>query len=256
MTRGFTAIATVKPMTLPVYDTLARANAADKWQYYKTGRDTTYQSSYSTPVNGLSSNTQGLELVINTQKIKAIQTSFFFTTAFYHGKYQNSTDNVIASANLSNVAAYGVYTRPDATSNTLKSTLVSTHHFPQLGFIVNITSEFFWYSNSQEYNSATQYPKGYYDKNLNYFAIDPKDVNNPLYANLVQLLQDYKPKTVPFYTNFHLRLSKEIGNLRMSFNAYNVFNIRPEYIDNTNSAKPTIVLNQTPSYGAELVLKF
>lgn len=256
LNRGFTTIQAVNPMTLPVYDTLARTNAADKWQYYKTGRDTTYQSSYSTPINGLSSNTQGLELVINTQKIKAIQTSFFFTTAYYHGKYHNEATSIDATPNLNDIARYGVYTRPDATSNTVKSTLVSTHHFPQLGFIVNITSEFFWYGSSQEYNSATQYPIGYYDKELKYFAIDPKDANNPLYANLVQVLSDYKPKTVPFYTNFHLRLSKEIGNLRMSFSAYNVFNIRPEYIDNTNPAKPVIILNQTPSYGAELVLKF
>ena len=53
-----------------------------------------------------------------------------------------------------------------------------------------------------------------------------------------------------------MRLSKEIGKLRLSFNAYNIFNIRPEYIDNTNPAKPIVVLNQEPSYGAELVIKF
>jgi len=256
---GFTTIQSPRPVSLKVYDTLKRNNPGDKWQYYNTGRDTTYQSFYSLPVNGLSSNTKGVEVVINTRKIKAIQTSFFFTTAWYKGKYHDASPdvNMPSSSNINKEALYGVYTKPDATTSNVKSTLVTTHHFPKLGFIVNFTGEFFWRNTSSIDQSSVTYPVGYYDKNLNYFPIDPKTVTDPKYAHLVQLTSESPVKTMPIvYTNFHMRLSKEIGNLRISFNAYNFFNIRPEYIDNSNPAKPVIILNQEPSYGAELVLKF
>jgi len=53
-----------------------------------------------------------------------------------------------------------------------------------------------------------------------------------------------------FYPNIHMRLSKEIGNLlRFSFNAYNVFNIRPVQ---RAVGGGYYYYNGQPSFGAEM----
>ena len=196
---GFTTTTVLAPKQMNVYDTLARTNLVDKWKYYNTGRDTIFQSTYSKPINGLESLTKGFEVVINTRKIKAIQTSFFLTTAFYKGFYKDASPEIVtpAAINLNKEALYGVYKRADAMSNSIKSTLVSTHHFPSLGFIVNITSEFFWMSQSSVNQSSPIYPVGYYDKNIKYFDIDPKTVTDAKYAHLVQISSEYPVKKVP-----------------------------------------------------------
>ncbi|BAV06277.1 TonB-dependent Receptor Plug Domain [Filimonas lacunae] len=256
---GFTSQTTPRPTVVPVYDTLPRANMSDKWSYYDTGRDTVYQGFYAKPVNGLASTTKGIEVMINTRKIKAIQTSFFFATSYYRGTYNDATMDVImpANNNVTKTALYGVYNNDIATGEVLKSTLQTTHHFPALGFILNFTSEFFWLKKSWTNSGDNMNPVGYYDKNLEYHTIDPKEVAGDAYSHLIKVRSATNEKKSPFYTNFHMRLSKEIGALRISFNAYNVFNIRPEWTDNSVTNSPTVTqLNEAPSYGAELTFKF
>jgi ferric enterobactin receptor len=263
-TDGFTQQNRLVPAVVPVYDTLPRATADNKFRYYNTGRDTVYRSDFNEMVNGNTSRTSGIELVLNTPKIDVIQTSFNINTAWYSTEYFNAALEVDEPNRLflNKTALYGVYENSRGSSELLKSTILSNTHIANLGLVVTFTSELFWYNWQLENNANTKYPVGYYDKNLNYFPISDADKTNADYAHLVNILSDQTKVTDAFYANFHLRISKEIGkNIRLSFNAINVFDIRPvrSVQTGTSQGQPVFTFrtyNGLPSYGAEVVVKF
>ncbi len=262
-TDGFTQQNYLTPKVIPVYDTLPRLSADNKFRYYKTNRDTTYYSDYGQMINGNSSTTKGFELVANIPKINALQTSFAINTAFYQTEYFNEALAVDEPNRnyLNKEALYGVFRNSVGTSELLKSTILSNTHIPEIGLVVTMTTELFFYNWQYEDNLPKQYPVAYYNKALQYFTIPDADKTNANYTHLVKLLGESTKVRDEFYANFHLRISKEIGkNIRLSFNANNVFDIRPvrQVQTSTSQGQPVYTYrtyNGQPSYGVEMVIR-
>lgn len=249
---GFTTQTMLVPLALPNYT--VTAVAGQKPQYTPDGTYTNYPVTYNKMANGNYNRSRGLELMVSTGKIKAIQTSFSFGSAYYYSYSKNTLLQVkipdVPRYDLT--AVYGVFSNTETQSSNIKSTLVSTTHIPALRMAVMLTGEIFWNNRSALLPSSV-YPVGYYDKQMHYFALTPEAARLPEYAHLVQKTPDGNTVTrMPrfVYPNIHLRLSKEIGDyLRFSFSAYNVFNIRPK----ENTLSGTAYYNGQPSYGAELI---
>lgn len=247
---GFAQVNTLYPLTVAKYDTTSQPG--QPLQYFPTGADTVYNLTYSRLANGTYSRTNGLEIMINTNKIRAIQTSFAFTTAYYNTYSLNNTDDLLLPErpDFTKEALFGVFKNQERKTRNIKSTVVSTTHIPSLRMAVMLTGELFWVSRSVSLPSAI-YPSGYYTKEGVYFPLTKEEAMSDDYAHLRRVATNEAVTYSPafFYPNIHLRLSKEIGNvLRFSFNAYNVFNIRPV------EKKPSgyAYYNGQPSFGAEM----
>ncbi|MCD2422056.1 TonB-dependent receptor [Niabella pedocola] len=214
----------------------------------------TYVRTYSKIQNGNYARSNGIELMFNTDKIKALQTSFNGNVAFY-STYYKQTGTVIKIPDKPRFdldAIYGVFDRNENKGTTIKSTFISNTHIPKIRMAIILTGEIFWISKQELLKSAI-YPVGYYTKDFRYFPLASEQAALPQYAHLLQsnprLGTTYRPKFV--YGNLHARLSKEIGNyLRFSFNAYNFLNIRPK----ENIETGITYYNGQPSYGAELTI--
>ncbi|RYD88159.1 MAG: TonB-dependent receptor, partial [Sphingobacteriales bacterium] len=255
MRNGFTTNTQVLPITIPQYSyTLQGGNRPVLYQ--PTGRDTTIFGNYPLIQNGNYSRTNGLELIVTTDKIRSIETSFNINTSFYSSYYRNSVPGANlgtsgqATIDYTKEALFAVYNNQEAKATALKSTIITNTHIPTLRMVIMLTGEIFWQSKGETLSSSV-YPVGYLDRQGAYHELKPGEAQSPAYAHLVKAdftgTVLYTPPMV--YSNVHLRLSKEITNvLRLSFNAYNVFNIRPSYRTNTGID----YYNGQPSFGAEL----
>lgn len=256
---GFGSRKVLDPIELPVYTYEPRDGQPPL--YTATGATKKYPLYYEEVVNALSSTSKGVELVVSTEKIKAIQTSFNLSTALSNSNYRNSGRDVefldITNINWDIDALFGVYDKSRYEQQQIKSTFSSSTHIPALAFVISLTAEIFWQQSTRSFGQS-EYPVGYYDRQLNYHDIAPADAKGPRYAHLIYLdnSAQYTSNERPIiYTNYHLRLSKEVTrNLRFSFNVNNVFNYRPKYYDRVKNT--VYQYNQAPSYGAELSFKF
>ncbi|HEY0274303.1 MAG TPA: TonB-dependent receptor, partial [Chitinophaga sp.] len=249
---GFTTQPVLVPLDLPNYTVTPIPGAHPT--YTPDGTTTHYLAHYQRTLNGNTDRSRGLELMLGTRKIRALQTSFNISTAYYT-TYSKSNFTAIKTDNprYDLVATYGVFNATETKAANIKSTITSTTHIPSLRMAMMLTGELFWLNRSELLPSSV-YPVGYYTKDMRYFPLTPEQARSPDYAHLVQKSVNnttvmYTPAFV--YPNLHLRLSKEIGDyLQFSFNAYNVFFIRP--IDKTLTG--TDYYNGQPTYSAELIL--
>ncbi|SCC61160.1 TonB-dependent Receptor Plug Domain [Chitinophaga costaii] len=248
---GFSAISELVPLDLPNYTVTPVAGGHPT--YTPDGTTTHYVASYQRMQNGSYDRSEGLEIMLSTRKIRALQTSFNFTTAYYL-TYTKSNFSSIKTDNprYDLTATYGVFSATATRASNIKSTLTSTTHIPALRMAVMLTGELFWVNRSELLPSSI-YPVGYYTKDMRYFALTPEQARSAEYAHLIQLNENNSPVTYTpsfVYPNVQLRLSKEIGDyLRFSFSAYNVFFIRP--VNRTLTG--TDYYNGQPTYSAELI---
>lgn len=252
---GFATVTQLLPLILPNY--IATPRTGQKPLYEPDGTYKTYNVTYSRVSNGTYNRTNGIELLLSTRKIRSLQTSFSLSTSWYRSYYQNAYDEVSLPDEEKDIdytkqAVYGIYSDMAGRSTAVKSTIVSTTHVPALRMAVMFTGELFWINRTDNLPSAV-YPSGYLDKDGKYFPLTLQQAQSPEYAHL---LKDPEALTTLFlpakvYPNIHLRLSKEVGEfLRFSFNAYNVFNIRPS----EKTATGANYYNGQPSFGAEMIL--
>lgn len=257
---GFDATRTIIPVTLPVYD----YSVADgqKPTYWATDQNQIYPIMYSEVVNNLSTDNNGVELTLSTKKIKGIATSFSLAMAYTRSTfYAASSELYIPAIDLiqwNKEAVFGFYDNGISVGTNLKSTFTTNTHIPKLALIIGLIGEVYWMDNT-EFKGASKYPTAYLDRNLQKSVIPVSEVNDSRFSHLVVSILDREATSstqVPFiYPNFHLRITKEIKNkIRFSFNAYNVFNYRPSYLNITGTS--LIVLNQDPTFGAEISIKW
>jgi ferric enterobactin receptor len=252
---GFASTTQALPITLPVYDVTPQPG--QKPLYAPNGTFKTWHLTYNKFTNSDYSRNKGVELMIATDKIRALQTSFSMSTAFYHSEAMNSAAQISLGGNgqqmidTSKTAWYGIYKDQAQRSTTIKSTFVTNTHIPALRMAVMFSGELFWMSRTR-YLYSSMYPVGYLDRNGNYFPLTPEQAMSPEYNHLQKKAASEAVSYLPafVYPNVSMRLSKEIGDiLRFSFNAYNVFNIRPQQKTETG----TNYYNGQPSFGAELI---
>ena len=255
---GFNGQTTFYPRTLPVYD--YTPVTGQKPIYFPTGA---YKEqiglSASEIANGVSSKNYGIEWVLSTNKIEAIQTSFNFNSAFNYSSYYNSgyviREAPLASIILDKKGYYGIYEANKGIDYTITSRLNTDTHIPKLGFVVSMIIDMVWQDLNKNLN-AYKYPFAYLDKSYQYYPIENFDPANTDYGHFLPIGEADTEGRLPFpYANLSMRISKEIKKrIRFSINAYNILNIQPQYY-NTISSK-TIFYTQPLSIGAEFTIKF
>lgn len=254
MDNGFASFRQLKPVTLPNYK--VTDVPGEKPLYEVDGTFKTYNVTYNKINNGNYNHSKGLEFMISLEKIKVIATSFSLNLALYNSYFKNSNEEPSIPSDATNIdynipAVYGVFKNQESKAQNIKSTLTTNTHIPSLRMAIMLTGEIFW-QNRTELLSTGMYPVGYLNKDLEYFPLDGKSAQDPKYAHLLKTPTDQSVQNRPsfIYSNFHMRLSKEIGqSLRFSFNSYNVFNLRP--VENRNGS--INYYNGRPSFGAELI---
>ena len=255
---GFNGQQTFYPRLLPVYT--FSATAGQKPVYTATG-EYKFQTGLAGDVvaNNVSSKNFGLEWVVSTKKIPAIQTSVNFNSAFSYSSYFNSGYS-LRQASLENILAdrkgyYGVYESTKGIDYKITSRLNTDTHIPKLGFVVSFIVDMVWKDQNKNLN-ADKYPIAYLDKYYQYYTIEDFDPSNLDYAHFLPLGQGNSDGGIAFpYANLSMRISKEIKKrIRFSINAYNVLNVQPQYY---NSIRMTTTSYTEPlSVGAEFTIKF
>jgi outer membrane receptor for ferrienterochelin and colicin len=258
---GFTTVSDLRTRTLPVYS--VTPNPGQKPTVQPNGQTKEYVVRYNRMTNGLYSRNRGAELVVQTKKIAAIQTSVSFNTSWYTSYFYNNNPNfgTLDSDNLSENAVVGIYEKDESTSTTVKSGFVTTTHIPKLRLAVMLSGDWFWYDRTR-YDEESQYPIAYLDRSMKYVALTKEEGRSTAYQHLWRSEEDrYFNSKIPYlYGNMHLRLTKEIGNsMRFSFNAYNFLYFREtarkqETTTTGSTAFRYYTLRTPPSFGAELLI--
>ena len=227
---GFTSETVFTQYLLPEYDYQLKDGAV---QYWQTGDSSMYGGAgYNKVINGLNSSVYGLEWIMQTQKIKSINTSFNLSAVYNYGNYQNKAKNIQSAAmSFDNQAAerawYAVYPNADYESHYLMTKVGAITHWSALGFVLAVNADVFW-MNTTKRNAYAGTPIGYVNNNMEFVPIENFDANNPIYGNLalepVNLIHKKLQKP---YGYLNLSIAKEIKkNIRISINAYNFLNLR------------------------------
>ncbi|RXK85654.1 TonB-dependent receptor [Filimonas effusa] len=260
-TNGFTGVTHYRPFSTPVYKTIANG-PGQKPTYYATSEIKKRGGLYESRIeNVLTSQNYGADWTVSIRKIRAIQTSFDINTSCSYSRsftdapqIRSASDNDIA---LGKKAWYALYHPQKRENLSVMSKLNSITHIPKLGFVVNISADFFWAKRNFS-DGIIQYPYAYLDQDLAYHEIKTFEPSNPDYGHLATLDLNASDASQPFiYGNLSLRISKEIKkNMRFSVNAYNVFNLRPKYEGFINGSYTSVIYNAPVSLGAEFSIKF
>lgn len=244
---------------LPTYDTVITVGS--KPQYTPTGNLKAYAGLQdNNVVNSVRSDNYGLELFVSTNKIRSIQTSFDFNTAFSYTRYNNRGHIVKIAAdtyvNENYKAWYGIYPATNNKTWDLTSKFASNTHIPKLGFVISLMADIYW-KNLREILGDSNLPVAYLDRFANLIPIPQFDPNNTDYNYLaLSPSAANKLSTPPFvYTNLSLRLSKEIRKkVRFSVYAYNFLNI---IVRDYNRILNTVERYNNPvNVGGEISFKF
>lgn len=266
---GFNSYSQFQPLLLPNFG--YTVVPGQKITYYPTGDSTIFAGAGNYIItNGLSSDNYGSELLIQTNRIKPLMTRFTLSAAFSWSKSDNSNDRRIIMVDNSYIqqggkAWYGVYQADVRENVSLMSRIGSDTHIPKLGFIISLSADIHWLRSSKTIPHGNE-PVGYIDKNFQFHTIGKFDSNNPEYGYLkldpnVTLVDgaavmSTEPVNLPFvYGNLNMRIAKEVNRqIRLTLNAYNVLNIRPEYYNTITQT--SVVYNNPLSLSAGLSIQF
>lgn len=225
-------------------------------------KDSVYYPTYRRFVNALTSKTKGIELMIRTDRVESLATSFDLNTSVAWGEYTTTASNTqlprfstgFTKENLANDIYLAEVAAGKAGKDfSAQSALTTITNIPKIALVATIRSEFFWVSRSEN-PQFFNLPIGVYDRELNFTAIEEQNRQDETYADF---RREEGPdfNQVATFANFHLRLSKEIGDLaKLSFYANNFLNYRP-MIEVEGQSDPTRV-NQEPQFGGEIQFSF
>lgn len=254
---GFTSINHNRILSFPQYEVIRNPGA--KPTLVEKGTKKYVWNATSTD-NGLSSNNQGVELWLTTQKISALQTSFNVSSSFSRsesfseGMLMESLSNWLEQATNDAYAIVAFYKRGTSRTIQASSRMTANTHIQPLSLMVRFSAEAFWYNRTFTDNASNN-PLAYIDRAGNNIVISNFDPENPNYKHTIKdrgVVNSLNRQPKPYY-NFHLSVSKEINKkLRFSFNAYNVFNYIPVYyLQNSNTI---VTFNSPATFGAEISL--
>ncbi len=201
--------------------------------------------------NNYYESTDGIEVTLNPQRIKATNTEFNFRYSYLKSLVTDKGYNINKSAYVvgDNSVRYGVY------ENTLREairsfgTLTLIQHIPSLRFVLTLSAELNFKENSN-YIGASLYPFAYYDTDGNYIEIPEENRADPEYADLKKDENTFTTVGTPFYSNFNLQIRKETKQGHsFSFFAINApwYNPTYDYLGNrtTLNSKLSVGFNVT-----------
>nr|WP_199158913.1 TonB-dependent receptor [Pedobacter sp. ASV2] len=251
---GINTVSQFKYVSLPTYTATPRPGQQPSLT--QTGRRIS-AFSFSSFQNDLKSDNQGIELILNTPKVKAIATSFNLSGGLFRTNYETKSYRPQSFDDLGpTVADYAIlafYPPTKRISYLSNARVTSSTHIPKISLIVNFVADFSLLQKTIQRPDAGT-PAGYYTRDGRYITLTNINPADPNYSHIIltnaELNESNVPRIIP---NFHLSLAKEIKKrLRFSFNVYNVFNYQPYYITTTGTYTYP---NTAPSFGAEISLK-
>ena len=257
-TDGFSVGQQLLSLSLPNYRVASRpANLPPVLT--STGPEKRHTYTYGRFGNVLNSTSTGLEVLFRTPRIRSISSSFDMNLALtssdfsYDDSYLTYSEPPESSPDYLTVR-YIRYPGLSRRSYQLIQTLSSTHHLPQLGFVLTLRGQVFWGRWSQN-QSPFQYADGLLLADGTYRPLTAEAFATGQfnrYRNIIST--DLQSQPFP-YGVVHMRISKELGKMaRLSFSGNNILNIRPEFIPEPQ--RTIQVFNQSPTFGAELTLTF
>lgn len=228
--------------------------------YYPTGDKIRYTQTRFTVTNGLYTADYGAELMYATKEIPAIATGFSIRSAFTYSIYDDRNDTTFVAVNKGAVnqgkpALYGVYKPGRNRSYRLITTLSSITHVPSLGFTVTLSTDLTMLNHTR-YDARDADPLGYLDNNMQYVAISRDKVDDTQYdyLRLAPPKESAVTATHFVYPSVNITIAKEIRKkVRLMLTGYNMFNIRPKYVDPIT--KSVTIYNQPASLSAGLTIQ-
>lgn len=253
-TNGISTRLNRKVLELPKYEASFRPGQQPAVTQVGTSK---YLVDYYSFANILKSNSQGIEVILNTPEIRALSTSFNVSGGIFRTQYK--VEGVTFSEGVENTntdplyAKFGIYPANNRISFLSNGRITSITHIPKISLIATFVAEFSLMDKTIRPASAG-IPFAYYTNDLNYIPIPNFDKNDPMYGHLYKSTAELKADNVPkIISNYHFSIAKEIKKrFKFSFNVYNVFNYQPSF---TRSTGTLVYPNQTPTFGAELSLK-
>jgi len=154
--------------------------------------------------------TDGVELTLSPQKIKATNTQFNFRYSYLQSVVTDTGFDINKSTYVvgDNSVRYGVY--ENALTKAIRSfgTLTLIQHIPSLRFVLTLSAELN-FKESSKYIGTSLYPFAYYDTDGNYIEIPEENRTNAEFADLKRNENSYTTTGTPFYSNFNLQIRKE-----------------------------------------------
>ncbi|MGN7784759.1 TonB-dependent receptor plug domain-containing protein [Niabella sp. 22666] len=210
-------------------------------------------------INTIDTKSEGIELIINTPKIKAINTSFNLSGGYTRSKYKSGelTARSYADEGSNNTSPLygrtGIYPAAFNVTQSAVARVSSITHIPKLSLVWQFIAECNILQRTK-YESRAGIPLAYYNNNLDYIIIDDFNPGDKNYGHLLRPESEINADnmTRPLW-NYHMSVAKEIRKrFKIAFNVFNVFNYQPYYI---NSGNTRIYPNAAPSFGAEISIK-
>ncbi|MDR0688458.1 MAG: TonB-dependent receptor [Prevotellaceae bacterium] len=209
--------------------------AADALPVLKLSNTANVFAIYSEPGNNNYSHNRGVEFELDLGRFDAIRTSFYVNGA-WERRTSKSRDYSFSTLSRENELErnIGIYEKGRLSSESERglTTVRITHNIPAIGFVVTLTSQILWLS-----NTWTVYGSDMFEKYISYrdgkvYDFDPALKDDPEFSYLfpgVNNMRDLVEKSIPTLF-FNINLSKELGDyFTASFFANNVFNSRPVY---------------------------
>jgi outer membrane receptor protein involved in Fe transport len=190
---------------------------------------------YSEPNNNSYSHNRGVEFELDLGRFDAIRTSLYVNGAWERRSSKNQEYSFSATANPNKLERnIGIYEkgRLSSESEMWLTTVRITHNIPPIGFVITLTSQIRWMS-----NTWTTYGSDMFEKYISYrdgkvYDFDPAMRDDPEFSYLfpgINNKRDLVEKSIPTIF-FNINLSKELGDyFTASFFANNVFNSHPVY---------------------------
>lgn len=189
---------------------------------------------YNRMKNDVSTHTTGAEIIFNSKKIEATQTSFDLQLSFLRTKTRNKAYRMTASQFTvgENLPRIGVYQNPEKKSYQGIGSLTVIQHIPELKLIFTLRTELSFYD-YYRYEASPIYPIAYYTRDSELIHIPTQERTDKKYRDLFlskgEFSRSIRP---PFYPNFHLQARKELKNgSSMQFYVQNVIWHNPTYED-------------------------
>lgn len=216
------------------------------------------RNTYKIPVNTKEINRKGIELSVNTQKIRSIGTSFNLTGAWSLAETSDEMNDIFINSQYftgNEDKHIGIYESNGFKSENLTSTLRIIQHIPRLKFVASLAIQTQWVQ-KQKTIVNNQYPIGYIDIDGNEHYLSPDETYSDQYSYLVKSYDEtyFMEVDRPVVWHMSLKLTKELKNdMSFSFYANNMFMNHPKY-KNYKTGKIE-KLNSSLFFGAEINFK-
>ncbi len=160
--------------------------------------------------NNYYESTDGLEVTLSPQKIKATNTQFNFRYSYLESVVTDKGFDINKSNYVvgDNSVRYGVYENSLIKAVRSFGTLTLIQHIPALRFVLTLSAELN-FKESSKYIGASLYPFAYYDVSGNYIDIPLEDRANAEFSDLKKDENSFTTTATPFYSNFNLQIRKE-----------------------------------------------